>query len=170
MRSSERCAISPPLPGGRSSGLIGVSRIERRTDATGLLAEDGVRRPADQLGDERLRHAGVHPVVRHVVAAVGGEAERQLGQVAGAEVDGPLARAAAKSTNLRAQACTFSKVTPSRAARGRGRHGAEDLRSRCRVMSASRKRHARDPALSHGARVSASSRYVRTLTSEARAA
>jgi predicted thioesterase len=44
--------------------------------------------PADEVLDQRLRHAGVDVVVRHLVAdAVGAPAERQLRQVAGAEHD-----------------------------------------------------------------------------------
>ena len=46
------------------------------------------RHEADQVLDQRLRHAGVDVVVRHLVAdAVGAPAERQLGQVAGADHD-----------------------------------------------------------------------------------
>ena len=38
--------------------------------------------------DQRLRHAGIDVVVRHLVAdAVGAPAQRQLGQIAGAEHD-----------------------------------------------------------------------------------
>ena len=45
-----------------------------------------MRDPAHQVLDQRLRHAGVDVVVRHVVAdAVGAPAERQLAQVAGAD-------------------------------------------------------------------------------------
>ena len=44
--------------------------------------------PADEVLDERLRHAGVDVVVRHLVAdAVGAPAQRELGEVAGAEHD-----------------------------------------------------------------------------------
>src|SRR5439155_18142028 len=41
----------------------------------GLVLEDLLGRPADELGDEGLRHARVDAVMRHVVAAVGREAE-----------------------------------------------------------------------------------------------
>ena len=43
---------------------------------------------ADQVLDQRLRHRGVDVVVAHLVAdAVGAPAQRQFGQVAGADHD-----------------------------------------------------------------------------------
>ena len=47
-----------------------------------------IDRPADQELDQRLRHRGVDGIVRHLVAdAVGGPAERELAEVAGAHHD-----------------------------------------------------------------------------------
>ena len=47
--------------------------------------------PRDQVLDQRLRHARVHVVVRHVVAdAVGRPAERELGEIARADDEAAL--------------------------------------------------------------------------------
>ena len=51
----------------------------------------GLRDPADDVLDERLRHARVDTVVRHVVAdAVGAPAQGQLAQIACPHDDGVL--------------------------------------------------------------------------------
>ena len=82
-----RCGSSE----GISSGEISSPTTDSQHRA-GVGAELlGVDRPAEQELDQRLGHRGVDVVVRHLVAdAVGGPAERQLGQVAGAEHDPPV--------------------------------------------------------------------------------
>ena len=79
-----RLAVS--LLPGTSSGLIGVSSTSCKHGAHLRAELIGARHPADQILDQRLRHAGVDVVVRHVIAhAVGAPAQRQLGQIAGAD-------------------------------------------------------------------------------------
>ena len=71
---------------GISSGLIGVAEnFEQRR--AGLAAEAfGLRQPSDDVLNQRLGHARVDAVMRHVIAdAVGAPSERQLAQVAGAD-------------------------------------------------------------------------------------
>ena len=71
---------------GTSSGEISVSRIEVEQLAGAFVELPGGDRPADQVLDQRLGHPGVDGVVAHLVAdAVGAPAERQLGEVAGAD-------------------------------------------------------------------------------------
>ena len=61
-------------------------RVEHRRDLRIEVARG--TRPTDQVLDQRLRHAGIDVVVRHLVAdAIGAPAERQFRQVAGAEHD-----------------------------------------------------------------------------------
>ena len=50
----------------------------------------GLGAAAHDVAHQRLRHRGVHAVHRHVVAVVGGKAERQLGEVARADHDAAL--------------------------------------------------------------------------------
>ena len=68
-------------------GDLGVEHVEQHL--VDLVVELLRRRhPPDQVLDQRLRHAGVDVVVRHLVAdAVGAPAQRQLGEVAGAQHD-----------------------------------------------------------------------------------
>ena len=64
--------------------LGGDDCIEHGADLRLEIGEPG--RPADQVLDQGLRHAGVDVVVAHVVAdAIGRPAQRQLGKVAGAD-------------------------------------------------------------------------------------
>ena len=50
--------------------------------------------------------------MRHLIAdTVGAPAERQLGQIAGAEHDAAMLVGQAEEVSVRAPACTFSKVT-----------------------------------------------------------
>ena len=80
--------IRSPSLVGTSSGLISWSRISSRVVVD--LALELARRddPPDEVLHQGLRDAGVDAVVRHLVAdAVGAPAERELGQVAGADDD-----------------------------------------------------------------------------------
>ena len=73
---------------GISSGVISCSTISASTALVSLGELAGLGHPADQVLDQRLGHPGVDVVVRHLVAdAVGAPAQRELGEVAGAEHD-----------------------------------------------------------------------------------
>ena len=62
--------------------------------------------------DQRLRHAGIDIVVRHLVAdAIGAPAERQFRQIAGAEHEAAVVVGEPEQIVGAQPACTFSKVT-----------------------------------------------------------
>ena len=68
--------------------MISCSRISPSTSLVSLVELPELIDPADQVLDQGLGHAGVDGVVRHLVAdAVGAPAQRELGEVAGAEHD-----------------------------------------------------------------------------------
>ena len=70
--------------GGSSSGVIGVSTMSCRTRRTSPSKRSS-RAHVHEVAHERLRHADVHVVHRHVVAVERHPAERHLGEVAGAD-------------------------------------------------------------------------------------
>ena len=78
------CTISPSAPAGSSSG-----EISRRDDVEqrprGPRRRTRSRPPSDQELHQRLGDADVGVVHAHVVGVVGAPAQRQLGQVAGAD-------------------------------------------------------------------------------------
>src|SRR5579885_277758 len=90
--TDERLGVLADLARRRRATELGADRhrqhVAQRVSHRGLAGEYPLGGPADELDHERLRHARVHAVVRDVVPAVGGVAERQLREVAGAEVDG----------------------------------------------------------------------------------
>ena len=68
-------------------------------------------RPADQILDQGLGHAGIDVVMAHLVAdAVGRPAERDLGKVAGADDEAAALVGEAEQIVGAKPACTFSKA------------------------------------------------------------
>ncbi len=80
---------APEASAGTSSGEISQARMAAsvaRTRLVELLRRD---RPADQILDQSLRHAGIDGIMGHLIAdAIGAPAEREFGKIAGAEHQG----------------------------------------------------------------------------------
>ena len=111
-RSSVLWLILPPTAGS-SSGETGVSRMSSSTaDSLGSSLPLSSETKDTRWRTQGLGDAGVHRVHGHVVPVVGGPAQGQLGQVAGA--DDHAARLVGdvhEHLGVRSRAWPFSKVT-----------------------------------------------------------
>ena len=101
-------ALGDVLPiGGQQLGADrGVEDVEQHIPQRGGIGSVGGI--LDHVAHQRLGYRGIDPVHRHVVPVVGGPAQRQLGEVAGATTRPFISLAISISTCVRSRACAFS--------------------------------------------------------------
>ena len=88
--SSVFCAIAPSASGGHAAPATPASRGCRAARRAPRSVDVVLGHPAHERAHQRLGHARVHVVHRDVIAGEGAPAERQLREIAGADVRGRL--------------------------------------------------------------------------------